>query len=278
MKKKIGVIVDNITKHKWETREIRKELERRDIECELINIYKFPISTERKDRGITLALARTTSATHFRIEALKSLEICGVRVINSSACIQNGGDKYTSLILMNSKGLETPKTFMVSSFESAVKAISEVGTPAVLKPVFGTYGKGVFRIKSLEEEIYRLDGLKFPYIVQEYLPHRKGDVRVFVVGDEALGAITRVAPVGEWKTNVSAGAKSKKLKITNQISKIATKAAGVIGAKYGGIDLIERDGKFVVLEVNTQPDFRGIYSTLGINPVKKIVDLIEEER
>ncbi len=275
---KVGIIVDNITQHKWENEEIAKELKKRKIEHEMINIRASPINIEKKDWGMDVALARTASATHFRIEALKSLEISGVNVVNSSECIRNGGDKYTSLIMMRAEGLLTPKTFMVSSFESAAKAISELGTPVVLKPVFGTYGKGIFRMISLEKELHILDELQYPYIVQEYIPHRYGDIRVFVVGDEALGAIRRVAPKDEWRTNVSAGAKSKPIQLTRKLGRIAIKAAKVMGAKYAGVDVIRRGKEYVVLEVNTQPDFQGFYSTLGINPTRKIVDLIIKKK
>ena len=275
---KVGIIVDNITQHKWENGQIANELKKREIEHEIINIYTAPLSTEKKDWGVDVVLARTASATHFRIEALKSLEISGVKVINSSECIQNGGDKYTSLVMMQSEGLLTPKTFMVSSFESAVKATSELGTPVVFKPVFGTYGKGIFRMISLEKELHMLDELQYPYIVQEYIPHRYGDIRVFVVEDEALGAIRRVAPKDEWRTNVSAGAKSKPVKLTSKLGRIAVKAAKVMGTKYAGVDVIRRGREYVILEVNTQPDFRGFYSALGINPTSKIVDLIIKNR
>ena len=66
---KVGIIVDNITKHKWENEEIAKELKRRHIKHEMINIYTSPINIEKRNWGIDIALARTASATHFRIEA-----------------------------------------------------------------------------------------------------------------------------------------------------------------------------------------------------------------
>ena len=240
----------------------------------MINIYTSPINIEKRNWGIDIALARTASATHFRIEALKSMEVSGVEVINSSECIRNGGDKYTSLVMLYANGLLTPKTFIVSSFESAVKAISEIGTPVVLKPAFGTYGKGVFRVMNLEKELHLLDELPYPYIVQEYIPHKHGDIRVFVVGNEALGAIRRIAPKDEWRTNVSVGATSRPQTLTKKLSKIAVRASKVLGAKYAGVDIIKRENEYIVLEVNTQPDFRGLYSTLGVNPVEKIVNLV----
>jgi len=273
---KVGVIVDDITLHRWETEEIVKELKNRNIKFEIINIYSSPLDIVKRDWGIDVALARTSSATHFRLEAIKTLELDGVKVINSYDAIRRGGDKYVSLSILHHAGIPIPQTSMVASFESTVRAISKMGTPVVLKPVIGTYGRGIVRINDLERELEVLDNLQYPYLVQKYIPHKKGDFRVFVIKDEALGVIRRVAPKDEWRTNISAGGTSHKARLTSELAKIAVKASQKIGTQYAGVDIIEYNRKYYLIEINTQPDFRSFYASTGINPVKKIVDLVEE--
>ncbi len=268
----VGVLVDDITQHKWETGELVRAISERGHRAIELNIYRSPLDIQPRDWGFDVALARTVGSTPFRIEAIKAVETSGIRVINSYRCVRQGGDKYVSLSNMHRLGLTIPRTMMVSGFESAVRAISQIGTPVVLKPVVGTYGQGVFRIFSLESELEFLDGLAYPYLVQEYIEHEEGDIRIFTVGDEVLGAMTRLAPHDEWKTNVSAGSKSKKYELTDELTDIALKAAKSIDADYAGVDIMRRNGDYVVIEVNTQADFKGFYRTVGINPAGRIVD------
>ncbi|MFC2153919.1 RimK family alpha-L-glutamate ligase [Candidatus Altiarchaeota archaeon] len=276
-KPRIGVIVDDITIHKWETNELLREISRQGHKAVELNIYRSPLDVEERNWGFDYALARTMGSTPFRVEAIKAIEISGIKVVNAYRSIRQGGDKYVSLINMRKLGLHIPRTMMVSSFESAVRAISQIGTPVVLKPVVGTYGQGLFRIFDLEKELEFLDGLAYPYLVQEYIPHKEGDIRVFVCGDKALGAMTRIAPQDEWKTNVSTGGQSKKHKMDEELKETAVNAAKAIGASYGGVDIMKKDGKYHVIEVNTQADFKGFYRTIGINPAKDIVDLLFED-
>lgn len=271
----IGLIVDDSTIEKWETKQLVQEIESRDTQADIQNIYRNPLPVAKKDYDFKVALSRTKSSTPFRIEALKKLELSNVNLVNNYESVRLGGDKYTSLSLFLKASLMIPKTYMVASFESAVRAIREVGTPVVIKPVVGTYGDSIERIKKLEgEQLDILDKINYPCLVQEYIGGQDNNFRVFVVGNKALGAVKRIPPKGEWRANISQGARSDKSRLTDKMAKIAVKAQRAVGTKYAGVDLIRRKNQYIVLEVNAQPDFRGFYSKTGVNPASQIIDLL----
>src|SRR5699024_149708 len=82
--------------------------------------------------------------------------------------------------------------------EEMVAYATEIGYPVVLKPSEGSFGRGVIsNITSEGELTYSLDYLwnelkKEKVIMEKYIPGK--DYRLYVVGDEVVGAILRVPP------------------------------------------------------------------------------------
>jgi tetrahydromethanopterin:alpha-L-glutamate ligase len=52
-------------------------------------------------------------------------------------------------------------------------------------------------------------------------------------------------------------------------------AAETIGAMYAGVDLIESDNGYFVLEINATPSGAGIYKSLNINVAEHIITAID---
>ena len=80
-----------------------------------------------------------------------------------------------------------------------------------------------------------------------------------------------------WKTNVSLGAKPVPLNLSEEMEKLAVKAAKIIGCKVTGVDLIEGPNGPVIIELNSQPGWRGLQSVTKINIADEIISYILSE-
>lgn len=271
----IGILIDNITKNAWETYAIEQECKLRELPYKLINIYKILMESNRTKPDCEVAIARLMMGTGFRLQALKYFHDLGVKVVNSPSSIEIGNNKFETATIMEQNGIPHLRTILLPNFEMAVRGIADVGTPTVIKPLAGTYGRGIERIRNLETQLGDLESEPYPLIAQKYLETGGVDYRVWVADGEVLGVMKRTAPKGEWKTNISLGAASERVELPEVAIQMSIDATKAIGATFSGIDLVQdvnEEGPFMVLEINTQPDFKGFYSCTGINPAKYIVD------
>ena len=83
--------------------------------------------------------------------------------------------------------------------------------------------------------------------------HSPRDIRVFVVDGKVMGAIYRVAPSGQWITNLARGGRAEPCPITAELQDLAISASRAVGAVYCGVDLLETDAGLTVIEVNATP-------------------------
>jgi RimK family alpha-L-glutamate ligase len=111
--------------------------------------------------------------------------------------------------------------------------------------------------------------------VQEFVRHGVSDIRAFVVGDRVVAAMRRVAE--GWKTNVSLGAKPTPLELDESLERLAVKASGVIGCKVAGVDILEGEVGPVVVELNSQPGWRGLQSVTEVDIADEIVGFVLSE-
>jgi glutathione synthase/RimK-type ligase-like ATP-grasp enzyme len=97
-------------------------------------------------------------------------------------------------------------------------------------------------------------------LVQELVPPTGSDLRLVVAGDRVVGAVTRVAREGEWRTNVALGATRVPLDPPAAAVELALGAACALGAALVGVDLLPTpDGGLTVLEVNGSVEFTHDY-------------------
>jgi len=80
-----------------------------------------------------------------------------------------------------------------------------------------------------------------------------------------------------WKTNVSLGAKPVSTNLDEELKNLAAKAANVIGCKVTGVDILEGPKGPVVVELNSQPGWRGLQSVSEINIADEIIGYILSE-
>lgn len=211
----------------------------------------------------------------FRMDALHRLQRLGKLIVNPPLSIERSVDKYHTLALFEEHGLPVPPTVVTESVDHALKSFRELGGDVVLKPLFGSRGIGSTRVTDADvaERLFR--AIVFSHGVlylQKFMPHGDSDVRAFVVGDRVVAAMRRVSE--NWKNNVSLGAKPVALSITNELERMALEAARVLECKIAGVDLLETDEGPVILELNSQPGWRGLQTVTTSNIAEEIVKYV----
>ena len=214
----------------------------------------------------------------FRMDLLHRLQRLGMLIINPPLSIERTVDKYCTLALLEENGLPVPKTIATESHKEALKAFHELGSDVVMKPLFGSRGIGSTRISDPEIATRIFRAVSFHHGVlylQEFISHGVSDVRAFVIGNHVVAAMHRVAET--WKTNVSLGARPMPLKLDRETEDLAVKAARVIGCKVAGVDILESSRGPVIIELNSQPGWRGLQSVTSINIAEEIVKYVLSE-
>jgi RimK family alpha-L-glutamate ligase len=211
----------------------------------------------------------------FRMDVLHRLENLNVAVINSASAIERTVDKYYTSFLLAEEGIRTPRTLVTEDFETAHNACRDMGD-VVIKPLFGSEGKGMVRVTD-EETAYRVlrawELNRYVYYIQEYLPHRSEDIRAFVIGNKITAAMRRSAE--GWKTNYSKGAEVSPVILTSEMEELAVRAVQCIGLDYAGVDLIESEGGGIyIVEINSIPGWRGLQKISGANIAEQIIDYV----
>jgi RimK family alpha-L-glutamate ligase len=209
----------------------------------------------------------------FRMDVLHRLEQLGVKVINSAAAIERTVDKYYTSFLLDDAGIPTPRTLITEDFDTAFAACREMGD-VVIKPLFGSEGKGMVRVTE-EETAYRVlrtwELNRYIFYLQEYVPHFQEDIRAFVVGGRVVAAMVRRGT--SWKTNCSQGAQVAPVELSPDMEALALQAVKAIGLDYAGVDLMRaEDGRNFVVEVNSIPGWRGLQKTTAQNIAGRIID------
>jgi len=211
----------------------------------------------------------------YRVDALHWIEKRGVLVMNSPRAIERSVDKFYTTALLQEAGLPTPETVVCDGTVDAMAAVRAMGD-VIVKPIFGSMGYGMVRVSDPDvalRVVQSLEQLRAVFYVQRTIDHGGRDVRVFVVGGRALGAIERRAPEGEWRTNVSRGGSAHAFELPPAWRQLAVRAAAAVGADYAGVDLLpSREGTVFVLEVNGIPGWQGLQHATGLDVAGAIVD------
>ncbi len=214
----------------------------------------------------------------FRMNLLHKLERSGLLIINPPLAIERSVDKYYSLTLFQEHNIPIPRTVVTESYDEALKCFHELGRDVVVKPVFGSRGVGATRITdpNVAARVFRTISFYHGVLyLQEFIPHGDSDIRAFVIGDRVVASMHRVAE--NWKNNVSLGAKPVSLNLPTELESLAVKAAKIIGCKVAGVDIMEGPEGPVVIEINSQPGWRGLQSVTKTIIADEIISYILSE-
>jgi tetrahydromethanopterin:alpha-L-glutamate ligase len=288
---KIGIVLTD--PNDWTANAFLKNIRKRDANALPITLSTLSASisasdfsifdTDFKDLNLDTILVRDVGISFsleqisFKFDLLRHFEHVNIPVLNSSTAIQNAANKFHSFYLFKQAHLPIPRTLVTSEFEVAMNALTDFET-AIAKPIFGSQGKGILKLDAsqpdLKQKLATLLKDRGVLYLQEFVPNPGRDIRVFVVGEEALGAIYRVSQQGSFISNLSQGGTPHKCELTDEIEQLAIRATKAVGADFAGVDLIESEDGLVLLEVNATPSGKGIKLACCIDVTERIIDLL----
>ena len=277
----------------WHTRQLQAALRKRGAEGRCVDLEDCRIDTSAAWHGLVIpgfgrelpdaALVRGIAGGSFeqvtkRLGVLHALRELGVAVYNDARAIECSVDKAMTSLLLHAAGIASPATWAMESPAQAQRLVtreSAAGRALVLKPLFGSQGKGLMRVGLVEGRHVALPELA-PYGRLAYLQRFVAplstpgfDWRVLVVGGRALTAMRRIST--HWVHNVAQGATCEPAVLSDDIAEPAERAASALQLDYAGIDLIPTLEGPQVLEVNGVAAWHGLQRVTRLNIADAIV-------
>ena len=208
------------------------------------------------------------------------LEFLDIPVINRTEVANNCGNKLLTSLLLKKHNVPTPKTYFSFSSDAAIETLDKEGYPLVIKPIIGSWGRGVMPLKDRDTadaiiEVRELsDGpLDRIYYLQEMVKRPPRDIRAISVGDQVIAAMYRTSTGGSFKTNIALGAEPIACEITKELEDICMRASKAVGGGILGVDIMEDENHgFVVHEVNNTVEFKGLAKVAKRNIPKEMID------
>lgn len=277
----ITILYDKV---RFEEKELFLKGQRKNIDINMVDaksLYFNNLSATNSNTHNLHNLVIQRCVSHFRgLYITKCLEFHKYLVINNFNVGQICGNKLLTSIALSSYNVPTPETFFSFSSESAFECIDRVHLPTVIKPIVGSWGRGVFSIKDKDMAKViiemREDGtspFSNIYYLQEYIHRPPRDLRCIVIGERLVTAVYRYSSPTEWRTNVSRGGKTESAEITNELEDIAIRASRCVGGGILGIDIMEdKERGFLVHEINNTVEFRGASSVSNYDIASAILD------
>jgi len=262
----------------------------RGHKVKVLNTLKFAIDLEQGHPDLYFRQKQLThydavlprigsSITYYGTAVLRQFEQMSVYCANSSGGVSNSRDKLRSLQILSRHHIGIPKTTFVRDKKDVLPAIDRVGgAPVIIKLIEGTQGIGVLlaeTVKSAEAIIELLQSQKQSVLIQKFVAESKGrDIRAFVVGDQVVGAMRRVAQGQEFRSNVHRGGITEQVELDQKYCETAIRAAQILGLRVAGVDMLEGKDGPQIMEVNSSPGLEGIERCTQLDIAGSIVDYI----
>ena len=232
--------------------------------------------------AVDVVLARSQSF-YRGLYLLRLLRARGVPAVNRFEVAAVCGDKVETSLRLAQAGVPTPATRVAFSRAGALRALDELGYPAVLKPTLGSWARLVARVDDpqqaealLEHKEALANPLHRVFYLQAYVDKRAGgrgphrDIRAFVVGGRTIAAIYRQSD--HWVTNTARGAQASHCPLDAELEDVCGRAAGAVGGGAVAVDLVESGDGYQVLEVNHTMEFRNSVAPTGVDIPGALID------
>ncbi|MDL2336554.1 MAG: RimK family alpha-L-glutamate ligase [Pseudomonadota bacterium] len=284
----------------WHTRQLQTALRRRGVVGRCVDLADCRIDTAAAWHGLAIpgygrelpdaAIVRGIAGGTFeqvtkRLGVLHALRELGVPVYNDARAIERSVDKSMTSLLLHAAGIPTPPTWATESAAQAQRiAIREgaAGHALVLKPLFGSQGKGLQLVGEVDGVHHPLPPLDRGYgsmaYLQRFVPpvcDPGFDWRVLVVGGRAVTAMRRVSR--HWIHNVAQGARCEPQTLTTPLAALAERAAAALDLDYAGVDIVPvatdtHEIEMQVIEVNGVAAWHGLQRVTDFNIAAALID------
>jgi RimK family alpha-L-glutamate ligase len=300
MSMRVAIMTDEVG---WHTRQLQAALRERGALGRCVDLEDCRIDTAATWHGLVIpgfgnelpdaVLVRGIAGGTFeqvtkRLGVLHALRELGVPVYNDARAIERSVDKGMTSLLLHAAGVPTPPTWAMESAAQAQRLVmreSAAGHALVLKPLFGSQGKGLQRVGNVDGVHVPLPELKHGYGSLAYLQRFIApisspgfDWRVLVIGGRAATAMKRVST--HWVHNVKQGARCEPAELTQALAEIAETAARTLQMDYAGVDILPEGSpdQLRVLEVNGVAAWQGLQRVTPFNIACAIIDDLLDRR
>jgi RimK family alpha-L-glutamate ligase len=282
----------------WHTRQLQAALRARGAVGRCIDLAACRIDTDAAWHGLALpgfgrelpeaVLVRGIAGGTFeqvtrRLGVLHALREHGVPVYNDARAIERSVDKSMTSVLLHAAGVPTPAAWAIEDRAQAERLVlreSAAGRTLVLKPLFGSQGKGLMLVGHVDGRHRPLPRLQGEYgglaYLQRFVVNAGFDWRVLVVGGCAVAAMRRSS--AHWIHNVAQGAACEPALLTRELAQRAEQAARVLEMDYAGIDLLPTAEGATVIEVNGVAAWQGLQRVTPFNIARALVDDLLDRR
>jgi ribosomal protein S6--L-glutamate ligase len=277
----------------YSTRRLREAAEQRGHKVKVLNTLKFAIDLEQGNPDLYFRQKQLSSydavlprigasITYFGTAVVRQFEQMDIFCANTSASIARSRDKLRSLQILSRHYIGIPKTTFVRDKKDVLPAIERVGgAPVIIKLIEGTQGIGVLlaeTVSSAAAIVELLQSQKQSVLIQKFVSESKGrDIRAFVVGDQVVGAMRRVAQGQEFRSNIHRGGYAESVKLDESYRETAVRAAQIMGLRVAGVDLLETQKGPQIVEVNSSPGLEGIEGCTQLDIAGAIIDYISAQ-
>ena len=274
----------------YSTRRLREAAIQRGHTVKVLDTLKFAIDLEQGQPDLFFRQKQLShydavlprigaSLSYFGTAVVRQFEQMDIFCANSSAGISNSRDKLRSLQILSRHRIGIPETVFVRDRKDVLPAIERVGgAPVIIKLLEGTQGIGVLlaeSVKSAEAIIELLQSQKQNVLIQKFVAESKGrDIRAFVVGDQVVAAMRRVAQGQEFRSNVHRGGVAEPILLDETYCEVAIRAAQIMGLRVAGVDMLESHGGPQIMEVNSSPGLEGIETCTQLDIAGAVIDYI----
>ena len=194
-------------------------------------------------------------------------------MLNEPDSVMASIHKFATAATLANWNIKVPDALLALSNDRLNQGREQFGDVGVYKTAIGTHGGGTWKV-DLTEPVNPKVGNRQAFL--QKLIDRDGerhrDLRVYIVDGQIIGAMYRFAPEGDWRTNVALGGDVLNAtdEMPDEAAETALYAADVMGLDYAGVDLIEGNDGWFVLEVNPTAGFKGLYKATGESPAPYI--------
>jgi [lysine-biosynthesis-protein LysW]--L-2-aminoadipate ligase len=261
---RICIIYDKL---RFEEKKIYNDIQQKGFDATLIDGKSLIFDTEssKSDSRFGDIILQRVISYNRGLHLTYCLEQIGLPVVNSFSVSEICGNKLITSLILKKNNVPTPKTTFAFSTESARECMKKLGYPLVVKPVIGSWGRGVYQIKDQSMADMMLDSRQENdnsfsriYYFQELIDRPSRDIRCIVIGDQIVASVFRYSSENEWRTNVAVGGRTEMAPLTSELKEIVLKASNAVGGGILGVDLMEdKERGYLVHEVNNTVEFRG---------------------
>lgn len=217
-----------------------------------------------------------------RLEILRFIESCGVKVYSKPCEIIRLVDRMSCTISLAKAKIPMPKTLITEDHDSALETVKKYGE-VILKPLFSTKARGMQVISAdqsddeIRQQLSEFYDVHQFYYIQKKMNLPGHDMGLVFLGGEYRGAYARVANHDSWNTTIHSGGKYAEVCPSQEIIDMAQKAQAQFDLAYTTVDIAETDEGPVCFEVSAFGGFKGAKEGLGINMAEAYTDFVMNE-